>query len=67
LWSRKAAAPGQSFLRGVKELIDEVRLNSDVPCQHVFDETVGQFVFRVEDARHFARAKRLKVNAQNIC
>ena len=31
----------QSLLRRVEELIDQVRLNPDVPRQHVMDETVG--------------------------
>ena len=31
----------QSLLRRVKELIDQIRLNSDVPRQNVTDETVA--------------------------
>src|ERR1017187_3964812 len=40
--STQQKSTGQSLLGGVEELIDQVGLNSDVPCQHVGDETVGQ-------------------------
>jgi hypothetical protein len=51
--SEQQKCAGQSLLRRVKQLIHEVRLNSDVPRKHVRDETVGQFVLGVKHAHHF--------------
>jgi hypothetical protein len=51
--SKQEKGAGQSLLGRVEELIDQVGLNSNVPCQHVGDETVGQGMLRVEHARHF--------------
>src|SRR4029077_5484393 len=43
----------QTLLAGVKELVDQVFLDSKVPCQHVGDEAVRKLVFSVEHANHF--------------
>src|SRR5450631_2375980 len=45
--SKQQKCAGQSLLGRVEELIDQVSLNSNVSCQHVGDETVGQRKFRV--------------------
>jgi len=44
----------QPFLGRVEELIYQVLLDSDVSCQHIGDEAVGELVFSVKDAIHFA-------------
>jgi len=44
---------GQPLLAGVKELVDQVLLDSEVPCQYVGDEAVRKLVFPVEHANHF--------------
>jgi hypothetical protein len=41
----------QPFLAGVKELVDQILLDSDVPCVHIGDESVGELVFGMEDAQ----------------
>src|SRR5260370_5114723 len=43
----------QPLLAGVKELVDQVLLDSEVPCQYVGDEAVRKLVFPVEHANHF--------------
>ena len=44
----------QSFLAGVKELIDQILLGAEVSSNHVGDEPVRKLMLRVEDAKHFA-------------
>jgi hypothetical protein len=44
----------QAFFAGVEELVYQVRLDSNVSHQHVRDEAVGELVFLVERANHFA-------------
>jgi hypothetical protein len=44
----------QAFFAGVEELVYQVRLDSNVSRQHVRDEAVGELVFLVERANHFA-------------
>src|SRR5580700_8599651 len=50
--SQQQKRASQSFLRRVKQLIDQVRLNADVPGQHISDEAVGKLMFGMEDANH---------------
>jgi hypothetical protein len=45
---------GQTFLAGIKKLIDQVFFDTDVAFQHVGNETVGEFMFFMKDAGHFA-------------
>ena len=59
--SEQQKRASQSFLGGVKKLIDQVLLHSDVPGKHVRDETVGKGVFRVEDANHL-----VLINDENV-
>jgi len=42
----------QPFLAGVEELVDQILFDSDVACQHIGYESVGELVFAVEDANH---------------
>src|SRR4029077_11906692 len=43
----------QALLAGVEELVDQVLLDSEVPCQYVGDEAVRKLVLPVEHANHF--------------
>ena len=52
--SEQQKSPSQSFLAGVKELIDQILLNSDIPGQHMRDEAVREGMFSVEHANHLA-------------
>jgi hypothetical protein len=45
-------SPRQPFLAGVKELIDQIFLDSDVPRKDVSHEAVGERLFSVEHAHH---------------
>ena len=49
----KEESARQPLLAGVKELVDQVLLDSEVPCQYVGDEAVRKLVFPVEHANHF--------------
>ena len=44
--------PGEPLFAGVEELIDEVRLDADVPRQHVRDEAVRERRLFVEQPHH---------------
>ena len=44
--------PGQSFLAGVEQLVDQVLLDPDVPRQHVRDEPIRQRMLLVQEAHH---------------
>jgi hypothetical protein len=44
--------PCQAFLAGVKQLIDEIFLDADVPGQHVGDEAVRECWFGAERTHH---------------
>src|SRR5580693_491931 len=50
--SEEQQSARQAFLAGVEELVDQVRFHSDVSCQHIGDEAVGELVFPVEHAKH---------------
>ena len=50
---RDRQSTGQPFLYGVKELIDEILLDSDVPCQEIRDEAVRELMLFVKDTNHF--------------
>ena len=43
---------GQPLLRGIKKLIDQVRLDTNVPGEHIGDKAVREFVLGVKDADH---------------
>jgi hypothetical protein len=43
----------QPLLAGVKELVDQVLLDSEIACQYVGDKAVRKLVFPVEHANHF--------------
>ena len=45
---------GQPFFAGVEKLVDQILLNPNVSPEHIGDETVGEFMFRVEHANHLA-------------
>jgi hypothetical protein len=40
--SEQQKSPGQPFLGGVKELIDQILLDSDIPRKHISHEAVGE-------------------------
>jgi len=42
----------QPFLSRVEELVHQVRLDSNISCEHMRGEAVGEFVPRVEHAHH---------------
>jgi hypothetical protein len=44
--------PGQPFLAGVEQLVDQVLLDPDVSCQQVGNEPIGHGVLRVEQRHH---------------
>jgi hypothetical protein len=50
--SEQQKSPGQPFLAGVEELIDQILLDSDVSRKHISHEAVGELMFRVEHANH---------------
>ena len=50
--SEQQKSAGQPFLAGVKELIDQILLDSDVPRKHISHEAVGERMFSVEHANH---------------
>ena len=50
--SEQQKSAGQPFLGGVKKLIDQILLDSDVPRKHIRHEAVGESVFSVEHANH---------------
>ena len=50
--SEQKEGAGQPFLAGVKELIDQILLDSDVPRKHISHEAVGERTFSVENANH---------------
>src|ERR1019366_8000599 len=43
---------GQPFFAGVKMLIDQILFDSEIPCQHLGDEAVGESVLLMEQANH---------------
>ena len=40
--SEQQKSPDQPFLGGVKELIDQILLDSDIPRKHISHEAVGE-------------------------
>src|SRR5689334_12758425 len=46
--SKQQKSPSQPFLAGVKELVDQILLDSDVPRKDVGHEAVGERVFSVK-------------------
>ena len=42
----------QPLLTGVEKLVDQILLDSDVSCQHVRDEAIGELMFPVEYSNH---------------
>ncbi len=50
--SEQQKSAGQAFLAGVKKLIDQILLDSDVPREHIRHEAVGESMFSVEHANH---------------
>ena len=50
--SEQQKSAGQPFLAGVKKLIDQIRLDSDVPRKQIRHEAVGESMFSVEHANH---------------
>src|SRR6202051_422034 len=50
--SEQQKRAGQTFLAGVKELIDQILLDSDVPRNPISHEAVGERMFSVEHANH---------------
>src|SRR5579859_529188 len=51
--SDQEECPGEAFLTGIKKLINEIFLDSDVPFEHVSDETVRKLAFFMNDSNHF--------------
>jgi len=45
---------GQPFLAGVKEMIDQILFDANIPRKQIADETVGESMFRVEYANHLS-------------
>ena len=52
----------QPFFGGIKQLIHEVLLNSDVPGEHVRNETIRECVFAMKDAYHLT-----PLNYERLC
>ena len=50
--SEQQKSPSQSLLGGVKELIDQILLDADIPHNHISHEAVGERMFSVEHANH---------------
>ena len=50
--SEQQKSAGQAFLGGVKKLIDQISLHSDVPRKQIRHVAVGESVFSVEHANH---------------
>src|SRR6266436_748370 len=50
--SQQQKSASQAFLAGVKELIDQIFLDSDVPGKNVRHEAVGEHMFSVKHAHH---------------
>jgi hypothetical protein len=48
----KQKSTRQPFLAGVKELVYQVLLDSNVSCKYISDEAVGELVFPVQHANH---------------
>ena len=44
---------GQPFLAGVKELINRILLDSNVPRKHISQEAVGELLLSMENTNHF--------------
>ena len=51
--SEQQKSAGQPFLAGVKELIDQILLDSNIPREHISHESVRECMLRVEHANHF--------------
>jgi hypothetical protein len=50
--SEEQKSPSQPFLGGIKKLIDQILLDSDIPRKHIGHEAVVERLFSVEDAHH---------------
>ena len=53
-WSQPQQGSCQPFLAGIEELIDQILLDPQLSGNHVGDEPVGELVFGVKEAKHFA-------------
>jgi len=51
--SKQQESPGQPFLAGVKELINRILLDSNVPRKHISQEAVGELLLSMENTNHF--------------
>ena len=51
--SEQEQNPSQPLFAGIKELIDQILLVSDVPSQQIRYEQVGKFMFAVKRKHHF--------------
>src|SRR5271169_3992934 len=52
--SEQQKSTGEPFLAGVKELIDQILLDSDVPRKHISHEAVRERMLSVEHSNHFS-------------
>ena len=52
--SKQEQSAGQPFFAGVEELVDQILLNPNVSRKHIGNESVGEFMLRVEHANHLA-------------
>ncbi len=50
--SKQQKRPSQPPLAGVKKLVDQIFLDSDIPRKYVGHEAVGERMFRVQRAQH---------------
>jgi hypothetical protein len=51
--SEQQKSAGQPFLAGVKELVDQILLDSDVSGKHISHEALRELRLSVEHANHF--------------
>jgi hypothetical protein len=56
--SEQQKSPDQPFLGGVKELIDQILLDSDIPRKHISHEAVGERMLGFRAIRSFRETER---------
>lgn len=45
--------PGQAFLAGIEQLVDQILLDSDISFEHVGDKAIREFALFVQHTKHF--------------